>query len=78
MSLDFEEQRSANISMSDYVERLLERAPNEFEGEKPTTAPRDLFETDRQAEHLDEKQAVIYHHLVARSIFLCKRARPDL
>ena len=57
---------------------MLEECPNDFDGESATPAAKHLFEVNDKAEKLDEKRAVTLHHLVVKSIFLCKRARPDI
>ena len=37
-----------------------------------------LFDVRDDVKVLDEKKAVIFHNMVARGLFLCKRARPDI
>ena len=66
------------MTMIDYVLGLVDEAPQEFSGEASTPAARHLFNTNDQSPKLDEPRARIFHKMVARSVFLSKRARPDV
>ena len=46
--------------------------------EAATPASAHLFEVDDKQEKLPKEQAEMFHHIVAKTLFLCKRARPDL
>lgn len=74
MTLDFQTTGKVKIKMEKYVEEMLEGAPEGFEGAAETPAAQHLFDINPSAEPLDS----VFHHLVANSLFLCKRARPDL
>lgn len=78
MTVDFSRNGSVVISMVDYIERFLSESPEDFSGEASTPAAKHLFEVDDSAAKLDTERAVLFHHLVARLVFLCKRARPDV
>ena len=43
----------------------------------PPAAPH-LFDVAEEQDRLCDKDAEIFHHYVAKALFLCKRARPDL
>ena len=66
--------------MFDYVDDLLrdykKAAPDEH-GTKSSAAPRNLFVVDDDCEKVDKKKAEQFHHLVAKTLFATKRARPD-
>jgi hypothetical protein len=65
--------------MKDYVEDLWKKTPRElFKGMASTPAANHLFEIYENAEKLDSEQAILFHHLVAKLLYLCKRNRPDL
>jgi hypothetical protein len=64
--------------MIDFVEKLLLDLPEEFEGEAPTPAANHLFAVNEDTPKVDEKRAQFFHTHVAKTLFLCKRARPDL
>jgi hypothetical protein len=46
-------------------------------GEAATHASNHLFEVNPEAEQLDEETAQTFHRIVAKLLFLCKRAQPD-
>jgi hypothetical protein len=43
----------------------------------PTPAADDLFATGK-GEKVEKKAAENFHHFVAKALFACKRARPDI
>jgi hypothetical protein len=47
-------------------------------GEAPTPAANHLFTVDDDSPKVDEKRGQFFHTYVAKTLFLCKRARPDL
>jgi hypothetical protein len=64
--------------MVDYVEKMLADLPEETNGEAPSPAANHLFTVDDNQTKVDEKKAQFFHTYVAKTLFLCKRARPDL
>jgi hypothetical protein len=46
--------------------------------EAATPAANHLFQVNDDAKKLDEETAQLFHHNVAKLLFLCKRARPDV
>jgi hypothetical protein len=56
----------------------LEELPEDMSGEAATPAANHLFQVNEDAVKLDEESAPLYHHKVAKLLFLCKRARPDV
>ena len=47
-------------------------------GTAVTPASSNLFEIDAKSPRLNQNDADYYHRIVARLLFACKRARPDL
>lgn len=78
MRVSFATPGKVQITMYDYINQLIDEAPSEFSGTAPTPAARHLFDTDEGAPKLNEEQAAKFHHLVAKALFLAKRARPDI
>ena len=80
MTLDFTTAGQVKVSMFDFVDDLLrdyKKAAPEEHGTKTSAAPRNLFVVDDDCEKLDKKKAEQFHHLVAKTLFATKRARPD-
>jgi hypothetical protein len=78
MTLDYTEKGKVKIKMLDYVTKMLDELPEEMNGEAPTPAANHLFSVNEDQTKVDEKKAQFFHTYVAKTLFLCKRARPDL
>ena len=67
------------INMKDYVKEMLAEFPVKFKkGDKaPNPATADMFKEDT-SKKLNEQEKEIFHHTVAKALFLCKRARLDI
>ena len=65
------------IDMRDYVKKMLDSFPEEIKGKVSTPATEDLFAAST-GEPLSKHQAEQFHTTVAKGLFLCKRARPDI
>ena len=64
--------------MEDYIERLLAEVPEDMAGTAVTPAANYLFQVKEGSTLLDDDTAEIFHHLVAKLLYLCKRVRPDI
>jgi hypothetical protein len=79
MELDYQKQGELKINMTKYVKNMLNNFPVKF-GEKDaakTPAGDNLFNLGTGAK-LDTKRSEIFHTFVAKGLFLCRRARPDI
>jgi hypothetical protein len=57
---------------------MLSELPDDMAGTAATPAGNHLFTVNKEATKLDESTSVIFHHNMAKLLFLCKRARPDV
>jgi hypothetical protein len=78
MSIDYSIPEKVQFIMNDYIENLLDDAPEDMTGNATTPAAHRLFEVNDKAEKLNPTDSDIYHHTTARLLYLSKRARPDL
>jgi histone deacetylase 1/2 len=78
MTIDYSTDRKLKIIMVPYIQEMLDDLPNDMAGEAATPAATHLFQVNEDAEKLDEDEARLFHHNVAKLLFLCKRARPDI
>ena len=79
MVIDFMATGKVSFSMPKYVEELLSKAPEEImKGSSMTPAASHLFQTNPDAVKLNATDAIQYHHLVAKLLYLTKRTQPDL
>jgi hypothetical protein len=79
MSFDFSTRGKVVISMTDYVANMIQDCSvklTEKDIENTPAAP-NLFEKGSGAK-LDKEMAEEFHTIVAKGLFLCKRARPDI
>jgi Reverse transcriptase (RNA-dependent DNA polymerase) len=78
MTLDFSTEGKVRFIMEDYVAGILNDAPDDMDGMAINSAGSHLFDVNEAAEKLDQPTADYFHRTVARLLFLCKRARPDI
>ena len=76
MTFTFRDDGKVDISMADYIHKLLDEFPTKITSTAQTPAAEDLFALGDGPE-LDEKTAKFFHTWVAKVLFACKRARPD-
>ena len=79
MNIDYQENGKIKISMIDYIQDMLDDLPEDMNGEATTPAGDHLFTVNTQnPKLLDKADAETFHHNVAKLLFLCKRAQPDI
>ena len=78
MTLDFSKPDKVKIDMREYVKKMIDDFPNLKKGKAKTPAANHLFNVREDVKKLSEKDAIIFHNLTARGLFLSKRARPDI
>ena len=78
MTIDYSVSGKVMFTMIDYVKSVLDELPTDMDGTAPTPASSHLFEVNESAEKLSDELGNLYHHNVAKLLFLCKRARPDI
>jgi hypothetical protein len=79
MELDYRKRGELKINMTKYVENMINEFPVKL-GKKDvakTPAGDILFNLSTGAK-LDTKRSEIFHTFVAKGLFLCKRARPNI
>lgn len=79
MTLDFSKDGKVQVDMTRYVAEILAEVDDEITGgTAPTPAATYLFDVNEECDKLDQRRSEIFHHTVAKMLFLCKRARPDI
>jgi hypothetical protein len=79
MALDFSEKGKVKIGMTKYVEGMLEDFLVKLKSTDTAVTPAsDGLFNKGQGKKLNEEHADAYHRMVAKALFLCKRARPDI
>jgi Reverse transcriptase (RNA-dependent DNA polymerase) len=80
MKIDYSNTGKVVFSRRDYVKNLLEECPDELlkAGTATTPAANHISNINPNATKLDKEKAEIFHHLVAKLLYLSKRTRPDI
>ena len=78
MTIDFTLAGKVQIRMEAYITSMLTEMPADMDGTATTPAAEHLFKVNETPTYLDEKEAMFFHHNVAKLLFLCKRACPDM
>jgi hypothetical protein len=79
MILDFEEPGVLRVDMRYYIENMIEDFPSNLDEKAKYPWNENLFKVDKDSILLTKEEAEIFHtFLVAKALFLTKRARPDI
>ena len=78
MMLNYSITGNLKIDMVDYIEKMLEEFPEELVGGAAIPATDVLFKVNEGGKKLNEEKAQQFHSAVAKGLFLCKRARPNI
>jgi hypothetical protein len=79
MEIDFSEKGKVKIGMTEYVESMLEVFPEKIKSTDTAVTPvSDGLFNEGEGKKLNEERADAYHTMVAKALFLCKRARPEI
>ena len=60
------------IRMDDYIRNMLTELPEDMEGMATTPAAEHLFKVNEAPTYLNEKEAMFFHHNMAKLLFQCK------
>ena len=80
MDLKYNEDGTISIGMDDYVEEVIEAFGTQMKITSGITslARGSLFAVDENSDRLDEKRSKIFHHCVAKLLYVSKRCRLDI
>ena len=77
MKLDYTEDGKLKVDMADYVVNMINDFPEKLSlSNYPWND--NLFKVDESSRKLSKENREIFHTFVAKALFLCKRARPDI
>ncbi len=78
MILDFTQDGALGLDMIYYIEGMIEEFPYDIKSITTTPWTEKLLKVQKDAPKLEEARRSILHTYVMKSMFLCKRARPDI
>jgi len=64
--------------MYDYIDKLLTELPSDMNGAVKTPVASHLFNLNKDSKKLQEDKAQLFHHLVAKLLYLSHRTRQDI
>ena len=70
MCIDYTQKGKVKISMYDYIDKMLAELPSDMNRVSTTMAALHLFNVNDSAEKLDKNKAQLFHHLVAKLLYL--------
>ena len=82
MVLDYSEKGKVKIDMTDYVQKMITQYEDVY-GQLPSkevksVASANLFNVDKHSKDLEGCKAEDFHTIMAKGLFVSKRARPDI
>ena len=78
MDIDWSTEGMVVFTMYDYLEDILDESIPEFDGGDVTPAVSELFTVNMTHQKLDTPTSELFHRIVAKFLYIAKRARPDL
>ena len=76
MDFDYSIPGVVKISMKSMIEQILEEFPTNETSRTPASA--ELFQVDEESPPLDDERRERFHSMVAKLLYMAKRARPDI
>jgi hypothetical protein len=78
MDITFKKNGTLEIRMKDYIKEAIEASKEDVSKGVSTPANRHLFDIDETSERLSRDQSDLYHHIVAKLLYVSKRSRLDI
>jgi len=78
MKIDFTDDKAVEIDMKEFLKGAIDDFSEDILRNAATPAKRDLFELTLGAKRLDKTRAELFHSIVAKLLYVCKRARMDI
>jgi hypothetical protein len=78
MHITYKDDGTADIKMREYLEEAIVDFGEPITRSATSPAKRDLFDIDEDSELLDDEQSDTFHRVVAKLLFVSKRARLDI
>ena len=77
VNIEFQENRTLEVLMVKYLKNVTEGFPELIKGRAATPASDKLFQIrdEKEANPLEEEQAIVFHHTTAQLLFLVRRAQ---
>ena len=79
MNFNYSKPGEVKVDMTDYIKSMIEEFPKDI-GKAMATLPsnENLFKVNTKSPELRQEKAEQFHTVIAKGLFACKRARPDI
>ena len=78
INFEFKANGTVDVEMEDYMKECIEEFPEEITKASTSPATQFLFDVNDDCDPLSPDNMEIFHKIVAKLLFACKRARPDI
>ena len=78
IAINYNTKGKVVFTMVEYIQDVLDESLEELHGQSETPAANHLFDVDKYSKKLNKEYGSIFHHLVAKLLYLPKRARSDI
>jgi hypothetical protein len=78
MMLDYSSKNKVKISMYEYLDKLLTELSMDMNGTAKTLAANHLFNLNPDAKKLPKAIAQLFHHLMAKLLYMSQHTRQDI
>jgi hypothetical protein len=78
MHIAFTDEKTAVITMREYLEEAISESGMDIQSTAPTPATKKLFDVDEKSAPLTKKEGVVFHSVSAKLLYVAIRARMDI
>ena len=78
MHIKYNDNRTAVITMTDYLTEAIEESGMNISKSSPTPATKKLFDVDKLSPLLSRAEGEVFHSVAAKLLYVAVRARMDL
>ena len=78
MNITITPDKNINIEMKDQISEAVDWFGEQITEKPVTPANKNLFSTAKNSKQLDDQKSEIFHSVVAKMLYITKRARPDI
>ena len=78
MDITFNKDKTVSIEMKKMIEDTINMVDDQLDVKVTTPANKRLHELSETAEQLSKEKSELFHTIVAKLLYMCKRSRPDI
>ena len=78
MNIKIRDDKKIEIDMIEQLKEAIEWLDEKLENIASSPVNKKLFTSDDDAQQLNYEKSELFHSIVAKVLFICQRARPDI